>query len=49
MFSNLKTKVRRWRNYRETVQALSQLDDRELNDLGINRASIRYIAWTSAQ
>lgn len=49
MFGTLKTKVRRWRNYRETVQALSQLDDRELNDLGINRANIRFIAWSAAR
>ena len=49
MFNTLRTKVRRWRNYRETVDALSRLDDRELNDLGIHRSSIHAIAWNSAQ
>jgi uncharacterized protein YjiS (DUF1127 family) len=30
--------------YRQTVKELSELSDRELNDLGIGRGSIRLIA-----
>lgn len=30
--------------YRETVRELNALSDRELNDLGISRASIRFLA-----
>jgi uncharacterized protein YjiS (DUF1127 family) len=35
---------RNWRRYRDTVNELSRLSNRELNDLGITRAEIHSIA-----
>jgi uncharacterized protein YjiS (DUF1127 family) len=37
-------RLRRWVMYRNTVRELSVLSDRDLNDLGINRADIEYVA-----
>ncbi|GIL01597.1 MAG: hypothetical protein BroJett030_14960 [Alphaproteobacteria bacterium] len=37
-------KYREWRAYRRTVNELNALSNRELNDLGINRADIPFIA-----
>ena len=37
-------RVRRWAMYRNTVRELSVLSDRDLNDLGINRSDIEYVA-----
>lgn len=33
-----------WRRYRKAVQQLSELDERTLADIGINRAQIREVA-----
>jgi uncharacterized protein YjiS (DUF1127 family) len=33
-----------WRRYRETVAELGKLSTRELNDLGIHRADIPFVA-----
>jgi len=33
-----------WRRYRKAIQQLSDLDDRTLQDIGINRAQIRQVA-----
>jgi len=33
-----------WRRYRTAVYQLSELDDRMLRDIGLNRASIRHAA-----
>jgi uncharacterized protein YjiS (DUF1127 family) len=41
-------KVRAWLSYRETVRELSQLTDRELDDLGIARFEIEGVARTHA-
>jgi uncharacterized protein YjiS (DUF1127 family) len=41
---NLIRNYRNWRLYRETVTELNRLSNRELNDLGIARASIREVA-----
>lgn len=41
---NLIRNYRNWRRYRETVSELNRLTNRELNDLGITRASIREVA-----
>jgi uncharacterized protein YjiS (DUF1127 family) len=41
---NLIRNFRNWRRYRETVNELSRLSTRELNDLGITRADIHGIA-----
>jgi uncharacterized protein YjiS (DUF1127 family) len=35
---------RNWRRYRDTVNELSRLSNRELNDLGITRADIHAVA-----
>lgn len=41
-------KIRAYASYRETVRELSQLTDRELNDLGIARYDIDAIARSHA-
>lgn len=41
---NLIQNFRNWRRYRETVNELSRLSNRELNDLGITRAEIHGVA-----
>ena len=52
--SQRKTKVNivraynNWRRYRETVVELGRLSSRELNDLGISRGDIPFIAMKSA-
>jgi uncharacterized protein YjiS (DUF1127 family) len=42
--SYILSKVRAYLRYRETVRELSQLSDRELDDLGISRFQIDAIA-----
>ena len=37
-------KFRHWRAYRQTVNELSSLTNRELNDLGISRSDIHRVA-----
>jgi uncharacterized protein YjiS (DUF1127 family) len=37
-------RFRDWRAYRQTIKELSALSNRELNDLGISRADIPYVA-----
>ena len=44
---NLIRNYRNWRRYRETVSELSRLSNRELSDLGINRAEIQSVARRS--
>ena len=41
-------KVREFLRYRETVRELSQLSDRELDDLGISRFQIENVARQNA-
>lgn len=41
---NLIRNYRNWRRYRDTVNELSRLSNRELNDLGISRADITAVA-----
>lgn len=38
-----------WKQYGVAVRELSNLDDRELADLGISRSDIPQIAWTHAR
>lgn len=45
---NLVRSYNNWRRYRETIAELGKLSSRELNDLGINRGDIPFIARTSA-
>ena len=44
---NLIRNYRNWRRYRETVSELNRLTTRELNDLGISRSDIPYVARKS--
>ncbi|MGU3398660.1 DUF1127 domain-containing protein [Brucellaceae bacterium D45D] len=44
---NLIRSYSNWRRYRETVNELNMLSTRELNDLGISRADIPYVARQS--
>lgn len=41
-------KLTAWRRYREAVRELSQLSDRELNDIGIRRGDIEHIVRRGA-
>ncbi len=44
--TSLKTiaeKLNAWRRYREAVRELSQLSDRELEDIGIRRGDIEFV------
>jgi uncharacterized protein YjiS (DUF1127 family) len=34
-----------WREHRKAIKQLNQLSDRELNDIGINRADIDRLVW----
>ncbi|MBD0416538.1 DUF1127 domain-containing protein [Oryzicola mucosus] len=45
---NLIRNYRNWRSYRQTINELSRLSNRELTDLGINRAEIPYVARKTA-
>jgi uncharacterized protein YjiS (DUF1127 family) len=42
------SKIRAYARYRETVRELSQLNDRELDDLGISRFQIASVARQAA-
>jgi uncharacterized protein YjiS (DUF1127 family) len=43
LLSLLVNKLNSYIKYREAVNSLSQLEDHELNDLGIDRASIEQV------
>ena len=40
---------RQWRRYNQSVRELSQLDDRELSDIGISRGDIHRAAWEASE
>lgn len=40
---------RRWRRYRRTVNELTALSKRELDDLGISRHDIEQVAWNGGR
>ena len=42
-------RLRNWNRYRITIRELSQLSDRDLNDLGISRGEIRFVAKKHAR
>ncbi|MET0600258.1 MAG: DUF1127 domain-containing protein [Mesorhizobium sp.] len=44
---NLIRNYRNWRRYRETITELERLSNRELNDLGIARSDIPFVARKS--
>ncbi|MCQ0987491.1 DUF1127 domain-containing protein [Jiella marina] len=41
---NIVRSYKTWRRYRETVNELNRLSQRELADLGISRADIHHVA-----
>ncbi|MFU0503774.1 DUF1127 domain-containing protein [Pseudaminobacter sp. NGMCC 1.201702] len=41
---NILRNYRNWRRYRETVNELGRLSNRELSDLGISRSEIHTVA-----
>ena len=45
VFGDMKGRIAKRRSYRQTVDALSQLSDHELSDLGLSRYSIHSDAW----
>jgi uncharacterized protein YjiS (DUF1127 family) len=47
MFISLLHYLHSWRRYAITVRELSNLNDRELADLGITRSDIPRVAWES--
>jgi uncharacterized protein YjiS (DUF1127 family) len=48
VFKSLAERFARYRVYSETLLELSVLDDRDLADLGMSRASIRAVAYEAA-
>ena len=44
MLDSVVKNYRQWRTYRETVDELNRLSNRDLNDLGISRADITFVA-----
>ncbi|MBA5776851.1 DUF1127 domain-containing protein [Stappia sp. F7233] len=49
MFDTIRQKYRTWKTYQNTVSELSRLSNRELNDLGIGRGDIRFVARQSVR
>jgi uncharacterized protein YjiS (DUF1127 family) len=45
---NLVRSYNAWRRYRSTVAELGRLTNRELNDLGINRGDIPFVAMSTS-
>jgi uncharacterized protein YjiS (DUF1127 family) len=43
-FKSITEKLSAWRRYREAVRELSQLTDRELDDIGVRRGDIPFVA-----
>jgi uncharacterized protein YjiS (DUF1127 family) len=48
MLLSLVRYLQSWRRYGLAIQELSQLNDRELSDIGITRCDIPRIAWEHA-
>lgn len=48
LIETAKTRFARYRMYRQTVNELSALSDRELADLGLQRSMIRRLAMQAA-
>lgn len=48
-FKSITEKLSAWRRYREAVRELSQLTDRELEDIGVRRGDIPFIASGAAR
>jgi uncharacterized protein YjiS (DUF1127 family) len=48
MTMNIANKFNNWRKYRQTINELDRMTDRELHDLGIGRHDIRRVARTAS-
>lgn len=48
LFKAVAERFARYRVYRETMLELSSLEDRELADLGMSRATLRAVAYEAA-
>lgn len=48
-FATLATRYKQHRLYRETLDGLSALSNRELTDLGLNRSDLRRVSWEAAK
>jgi uncharacterized protein YjiS (DUF1127 family) len=48
MFTSIARFFHAWQRYDAAVQELSHLSDRELADIGTNRAEISQLAWEHA-
>lgn len=46
-FKKLSAEMKRRRNIKNTINQLSRLSDYDLNDIGISRGDIRYVAHKS--
>jgi uncharacterized protein YjiS (DUF1127 family) len=46
---NISRSINEWRRYRATRKELNRLTARELNDLGINRGDIEFVARRTAR
>ena len=44
MIMNIARSFTNWRKYRQTINELGRMSNRELSDLGINRSEIPYVA-----
>ncbi|MBO6509295.1 MAG: DUF1127 domain-containing protein [Roseibium sp.] len=49
MFDTVRQKYSSWVSYRRAVDELSRLSTRELNDLGISRSEIKFVARRSSE
>jgi uncharacterized protein YjiS (DUF1127 family) len=49
MTNQIVKRYRTWRKYRETYDELMRCSNRELDDLGINRADIPTVAYEHAR
>ena len=48
IFGGLTQRVQRYRTYRQTLEELEAMSDRELSDLNMSRHSLRAIAYRAA-
>ena len=48
LIANINKAIKRYFTYRQTVYELGRLTSRDLQDLGINRSEIEFIARNSA-
>lgn len=49
MLESVLKKYRNWKKYRQTYEELSRLSSRELDDLGLGRGDIEFVARFTAR